>query len=205
MSIAYCQLLTLLWIPLELVENQAHLIEQARNGSDRAFQNLFKAYQRPVYNFIYRMLGNEQDAEDVTQEVFFKVYKKLSSLREIRYFSTWLFSIAKNEAVTASRRYSRNNVTASIHEFDDSQEALAFGDLLIDNPEKEIVNNEFEEIIEMILLEIPEIYRTAFILGAIQQHPYEEVAQILGCSVGNIKSRIFRARAHIAKRLKNYL
>jgi len=57
----------------------------------------------------------------------------------------------------------------------------------------------------MILLEIPEIYRTAFILGAIQQHPYEEVAQILGCSVGNIKSRIFRARAHIAKRLKNYL
>lgn len=188
---------------MELVENQAQLIEKARNGNEQAFQNLFEAYQRPVYNFIYRMVGNEEDAKDVTQEVFFKVYKKLASLREAQFFSTWLFSIAKNEAVTASRRKSRRLAT-SIHEFDDGQEAVVFGELVIENPENDIVNNEFEEIVQGILLEIPEIYRTAFILGAIQKYPYEEVAEMLGCSVGNIKSRVFRARAHIAKRLKKY-
>lgn len=150
------------------------------------------------------MIGNEEDAEDVTQEVFFKAYKKLSSLRESRFFSTWLFSIAKNEAVTASRRKSKR-LTMSIHEFDDGQEAVAFGDLPVENPEKDIVSNEFEEIVQNILLEIPEIYRTAFILGAIQRYPYEEVAEMLGCSVGNIKSRVFRARAQIVKKLKKIM
>jgi RNA polymerase sigma-70 factor (ECF subfamily) len=189
---------------LELVENQAQLIDQARNGNDKAFQNLFEAYQRPVYNFIYRMIGNEEDAEDVTQEVFFKVYKKLASLREAKFFSTWLFSIAKNEAVTASRRKNRRLAT-SLHEFDDNQEVTVLGDVIVENPENDIVNHEFEEIIQDILLEIPEIYRTAFVLGAIQRYPYEKVAEMLGCSIGNIKSRVFRARAQIAKKLKQYM
>ena len=188
---------------MELVNNQHVLIEQAKRGNETAFRSLFDAYQYPVYHFIYRMLGDVEEAKDISQDVFFKVHKKLGSLRDPRFFSTWLFSIAKNEAITASRR-KRKRQSSSIDEFTDGQEAGTFADLLIENPELTYIENEFEEIIQKILNEIPEIYRSAFILGVLQKYPYEEVAKILGCSIGNIKSRVFRARIQILQKLKKY-
>jgi RNA polymerase sigma-70 factor (ECF subfamily) len=186
---------------LQLTENEADLIRQAKDGDERAFRKIFDAYQHPVYNFIYRMIGHTEDAADATQEVFFKVYKKLVTLRDIKYFSTWLFSIAKNEAITAARRGKNKK--------HDSLDLLADRILSPDqnagqsfDPDQQIVQEEFEIIFQKILLEIPEIYRMAFVLGVLEELSYEEVAQILGCSVGNVKSRVFRARSHIAKRME---
>ena len=76
----------------------------AAKGDETAFQDLFEAYQKPIFNFIYRMLGCLHDAADSTQEVFFKMYQRLTTLKEPEHFSTWLFSIAKNEAISAVRR-----------------------------------------------------------------------------------------------------
>lgn len=186
---------------MKLAENEEKLIEQAVNGDEKAFQALFRAYQGAIYNFIYRMLGNEDEAADATQEVFFKVYKRLSSLRNPSFFSTWLFSIAKNEAITQTRRRKTKD-HASLSEVDERMlPRPAKPDQMI-NPEVQVQNKEFETIFQKALDQIPEIYRVAFVLGVVEGMPYEKVAEIVGCTVGNVKSRVFRARAHLANILK---
>ena len=166
-------------------------------------KRISETYEMRVFTDTGDYFGDVEEAKDISQDVFFKVHKKLGSLRDPRFFSTWLFSIAKNEAITASRR-KRKRQSSPIDEFTDGQEAGTFGGLLIENPELTYIENEFEEIIQKILNEIPEIYRSAFILGVLQKYPYEEVAKILGCSIGNIKSRVFRARIQILQKLKKY-
>ena len=186
---------------MKLVENEEKLIEQAVEGDEIAFQTLFGAYQNAIYNFIFRMLGNEDESADATQEVFFKVYKKLSSLRNPNFFSTWLFSIAKNEAITMTRRRKTKD-HASLSDVDERMlPRPASPDQMI-NPDVQVQNKEFEMIFQTALNEIPEIYRVAFVLGVIEEMPYEKVAKIIGCTVGNVKSRVFRARAHLANILK---
>lgn len=186
---------------MKLVENEEKLIEQAVNGDEMAFQTLFRAYQNVIYNFIYRMLGNEDESSDATQEVFFKVYKRLSSLRNPNFFSTWLFSIAKNEAITMTRRRKTKN-HSSLSDVDERALPRPANPDQMVNPEVQVQNKEFEMIFQTALNDIPDIYRVAFVLGVVEGIPYEKVADIVGCTVGNVKSRVFRARAHLAKILK---
>lgn len=186
---------------MKLVENEEKVIEQAVNGDQMAFQTLFKAYQNVIYNFIYRMLGNEDESADATQEVFFKVYKRLSSLRNPNFFSTWLFSIAKNEAITMTRRRKTKD-HASLSDVDERMLPRPASPDRMANPDVQVSNKEFESIFQKALTEIPEIYRVAFVLGVVEGLPYEKVAEIVGCTVGNVKSRVFRARAHLANILK---
>lgn len=186
---------------MKLAKNEGHIIKQAIEGDEQSFRTLFEAYQQPIYNFIFRMLGSQDEAADATQEVFFKVYKRLSTLRNPEYFSTWLFSIAKNEAITSTRRRKSKN-HSSLDDIDERMlQPLVEPDHSFE-PDEQVLNKEFETIFQKALLEIPEIYRVAFVLGVLENQPYEEVAKMLGCSVGNIKSRVFRARAHLAKKLK---
>ncbi len=146
------------------------------------------------------MLGNDEEAADVTQEVFFKVYKKIQTLRDPGYFSTWLFSIAKNEAISLARQKKHKNHT-SIDQSDDDDVQRQIQDYSILDPDKKLLNEEFERIFQNILSELPDIYRIAFILGVLEGYSYEEVAKIMNCSVGNVKSRVFRARSRIAQKL----
>ncbi|MBN1996443.1 RNA polymerase sigma factor [candidate division KSB1 bacterium] len=179
-----------------LLKDQDQIVVLAASGDEKAFKKLFEAFQQPVFNYIYRMLGCVQDAADATQNVFLKVYKKLQSLRNPALFSTWLFSIARNEAVSLMRKNKRKldylqNENNTCLDIIDNQK----------DPAQNVMNKEFESIFQQVLTEIPEIYRSAFILGVLEEQSYEEVAKTLGCSVGNIKSRVFRARAFINKKL----
>jgi len=186
---------------LKLAKNEGQIIKKAIEGDEQSFRILFEAYQQPIYNFIFRMLGSQEEAADATQEVFFKVYKRLSTLRNPDFFSTWLFSIAKNEAITTTRRRKSKN-HSSLSDVDERMlQPLIEPDHSFE-PDEQVLNKEFETIFQKALLEIPEIYRVAFVLGVLENQPYEQVAKVLGCSVGNIKSRVFRARAHLAKKLK---
>ena len=186
---------------MKLTENEEKLVQKAIRGDEKAFQALFEAYQHPIYNFIYRILGNEDEAADATQEVFFKMYRRLRSLRNPGYFSTWLFSIAKNEAITMIRRR-RNKNHSSLSEVDERSLPPPLQPNHSDDPDRQVMRKEFESIFQKTLMEIPEIYRVAFVLGVLEGLPYEKVAKIVGCSVGNVKSRVFRARAHLAKKLQ---
>jgi RNA polymerase sigma-70 factor, ECF subfamily len=182
---------------LKLLQNEEKTVSAAANGDERAFQDIFQAYRKPVYHFIYRMLGCAQDAADTTQEVFYKMYQRLSTLKDPEHFSTWLFSIAKNEAISTARRLKRHRERI---ESTDVYENPTHAPLTM-NPDIQLLNSEFEAIFQQQLLEIPETYRAAFILGVLEEKPYDEVAQILNCSVGNVKSRVFRARMHLAKKI----
>jgi len=179
------------------------LIEQARQRQPEAFRKLFEIYQTPVYNFVARMIGQPQDAEDVVQEVFVKLYHKLATLREVRYFTTWMFSIAKNEAINYARKHRRRKWQA----LDDSaahaeHEAVPAQE---HNPERVAAHRELDQVLQKALEAVPEINRAAFILGVLEEYSYKEVAAMLGCSENNVKSRVFRARAVISEKLGPYL
>lgn len=186
--------------------NEQELIEQTKLGQTDAFRKLFEYYKTPVYNFVVRMIDQPQDAEDVVQEVFVKMYQKLSTLRDSRYFSSWLFRIAKNEAINYSHKHRRWPFD-SIDDFNNSQIATLRTDeeAYEKNPQRKVEKDEFERLVQNALNEMPKHYRAAFILGVIEGYSYKEVAEILGCSVNNIKARVFRARVVLSQKLSPYL
>lgn len=184
---------------MKLLQNEEKTVKAATHGDEKAFQDIFQAYRKPVYHFIYRMLGCVHDAADTTQEVFVKMYQRLSTLKDPDHFSTWLFSIAKNEAISTARRLKRRKEKMEATDIYENPIHAPF----TANPDVQLVNSEFEAIFQQQLMEIPETYRAAFILGVLEEKPYDEVAQILNCSVGNVKSRVFRARMHLAKRINS--
>jgi RNA polymerase sigma-70 factor (ECF subfamily) len=180
------------------------LIEQARQRQPEAFRKLFEIYKTPVYNFVARMIGQPQDAEDVVQEVFVKIYNKLATLRETRYFTTWLFSIAKHEAFNFARKHRnrKRRVLADSEAMNEQEETAPLHD---HQPEREIFDRELDDLLQEALNAVPEINRAAFILGVLEEYSYKEVAEMLGCSENNVKSRVFRARAVIGEKLGPYL
>ncbi len=178
------------------------LFEQARAQQPAAFRKLFELYKTPVHNFVARMIGRREDAEDVVQEVFVKLYHKLHTLREPKYFTTWLFSIAKNEAINYARKHRRKemqSLEAAMPEGEEPHAAFA--------PEAEhaMIAREREELLQAALEDVPEVNRAAFILGVLEEYSYREVAEMLGCTENNVKSRVFRARVVISAKLKAYL
>lgn len=188
---------------MRLLENEDELLQRARRGDLKAFHRIYDAYKSPVMTFLYRMTGNREDAEDLLQEVFVKAYRRLGSFRGESAFSTWLFSIAKNETFSFLRRNSRHSngsldAQASAGWENDAQVPV------VANPEEDVLGRETERIMQEALNSLPETYRSAFVLGVIEGLPYEEVGKILGCSVPNVKSRVFRARAKLAKWLSHH-
>lgn len=187
---------------LKLTPIESELVQQAKHGEMAAFQEIFEHFKSPVYNFVLRMIGQPEDAEDVVQNVFVKVYQKFHLLRDTGYFSTWLFSIAKNEAINHSKRQQRKRHD-SIEKYDDRQQNRLSGQQN-NNPETESVRGDMEHQVQIALEQVPETYRAAFVLGVLEGYSYKEVAKILGCSVNNVKSRVFRARALLTEKLKPY-
>jgi len=181
----------------------ALLFERARAQEPAAFQQLFELYKTPVYNFVVRMIGRREDAEDVVQEVFVKLYHKLGTLREPKYFTTWLFSIAKNEAINYARKHRRKEMLAL--EPVESETRAPFTDNAASNVEQILIEEEMDDLLQNALAAVPEVNRAAFILGVLEEYSYKEVADMLGCTENNVKSRVFRARAVISARLKSYL
>ncbi|MFQ5640893.1 MAG: RNA polymerase sigma factor [bacterium] len=185
--------------------HEHELIIQAKQGESDAFKKLFEFYSQKVYNFVLRMLGNSHDAEDIVQEVFVKMYRKLPSLRDPDYFSTWLFSVAKNESINFLNRQRRKNMDSIHNESENLAHKLAAkDDMQNPSPQGQSEYSDLEMHLQAALSEIPEINRSAFILGVIQGYSYNEVGKILGCSVSNVKSRVFRARMLLSKKLRPY-
>ncbi len=188
---------------MKLVSNEPELVEQAKQGNLKAFQKLFECYQTPVYNFILRMLGRPHDSEDVLQEVFVKMYRKLGTLKEPKFFSSWLFRIAKNETINFVNRYQSKD-TDSIDEFEPgvAERLLTDESEAGSNPVEKAEQVELEAMLQSALSELPEEIRASFLLGVIEGYSYKEVSDILGCSIGNVKSRVFRARAFLSQKLR---
>lgn len=191
---------------LKQLTNELELIAQAKQGETDAFRKLFEAYKVPVFNFVLRMIGGVQDAEDVLQEVFVKMYQKLPTLRESQYFSAWLFRVAKNESINYLHKHRRKKVN-SIDDYEPGfmEKVMAETRDAHHNPGREAEQVELEQKLQTALNELPESVRATFILGVIEGQSYKEVAKILNCSINNVKTRVFRARTLLNKKLRSYL
>ncbi|MFQ5632905.1 MAG: RNA polymerase sigma factor [bacterium] len=191
--------------PLARVGNEQSFIERASQGDTEAFHKLFEHYKLPVFHFITRMVGRPEDAEDITQEVFVRIYQRLPSLREPKAFSSWLFTTARNESINYLRKKNRRQAS--------SLEAMQENTVLAQpinqnsekhNPEQIATEGEMASVVQNALSAIPEINRSAFVLGVLEGYSYKEVAEMLECSVNNVKLRVFRARALLSQKLKPY-
>ncbi|UYZ84029.1 RNA polymerase sigma factor RpoE [Entomomonas sp. E2T0] len=186
-------------------EQDQQLVERVQQGDKRAFDLLVLKYQHKIYGLILRFVHDMQEAQDVAQEAFIKAYRAISSFRGESAFYTWLYRIAintaKNYLVAKGRRPPDVDVDASDAE-------LFFGDSGlkdIDTPEHSLLRDEIEQVVHKTVRLLPEDLRVALTLRESDGLSYEEIADVMHCPVGTVRSRIFRAREAVDKALQPLL
>jgi RNA polymerase sigma-70 factor (ECF subfamily) len=187
-------------------EVDQQLVERAQRGDKKAFELLVSKYQRKLARLLSRFIRDAAEVEDVTQEAFIKAYRALPTFRGDSAFYTWLYRIgintAKNYLVAMGRRAP---TTTEI----DSEEAEGFEDSSqlhdLNTPENELATRQIADTVNQTLAELPEELRTAITLREIEGLSYEEIANIMNCPIGTVRSRIFRAREAIASKLRPML
>lgn len=180
------------------------LAKLAKEGAASAFDELFTRYKKPIVNFIYRLIGNRETAEEVALEAFMKAYENLSIYDPERQFSTWLYTIARNLAKNSLRdkKYFKDRSIEETIAGDD--ELLHLKDVIADpsiGPDVIAQDNELAEEAQKVLNSLPEEYREVITLCNIQGLTYEEVSSILGCSIATISNRLEKAKELFIKRL----
>jgi RNA polymerase sigma-70 factor, ECF subfamily len=181
------------------------LVERAQSGDRRAFDLLVLKYQQRVGNLIGRYLRDSSEVLDVTQDAFLKAYRALPGFRGESAFYTWIYRIAintvKNHMVAQGRRPPGDDVDAEV------AEQLDVGGRLRETatPEHELLRDEIADNVQAALDDLPEELRTAVVLREFEGMSYEEIAAAMECPIGTVRSRIFRAREAIDKRLRPLL
>ncbi|WP_243109359.1 RNA polymerase sigma factor [Anaerophilus nitritogenes] len=180
------------------------LIHKSQQGHIESFENLIKNYQKLAFNIAYRMLGNIEDAKDATQDAFLKAYKNIDQFKEESTFSTWLYKIVTNTCLDVLRKKKK----IKIYSYDQNIETEK-GKVLREiadeenTPEKIVEKNEIQKHMQQAIDSLSEHHRSVIILRDIQGFSYEEIAKILNCSKGTVKSRINRARQALKKIIKS--
>jgi RNA polymerase sigma-70 factor (ECF subfamily) len=174
-------------------DNETSWIARARQGDDAAFAQLVEAYQRPIFNICYRMLGDPAEAEDAAQETFIRIYTQLASYDPNRKFSSWALAIASHYCIDRLRRRRFGLVS-----WDDLPPWRWLPDQEPE-PEEVTLNNEAQQQVREILNTLPPDYRAAVVLRYWHELSYEEIAETLDSTVSAIKSRLFRAREMMAQ------
>ena len=182
-----------------LYDDELADITAARRGNTAAFTRLVEAYQRPVYNLAYRMLGDGPEAEEAAQETFLRAYTQLATYQPGRKFSSWLLSIASHYCIDLLRR--RRLTWLSIEDEEAPEEMLASVE---PGPEETMLQNEQETLVRKMLATLPPDYRLPVVLRYWSELSYEEIAEATHTTVSAVKSKLFRARAMLADRVKGF-
>ncbi|MFB0980454.1 MAG: RNA polymerase sigma factor RpoE [Alteromonadaceae bacterium] len=181
------------------------LVERVQRGDKNAFNLLVTKYQHKVANLVSRYVKNHSDVPDIVQEAFIKAYRALPNFRGDSAFYTWLYRIAvncaKNHMVASNRKPPGSDIEVEDAEIYDSGEALRENA----SPEKLLLTNEIKKVIFDTIEQLPEDLRTAINLRELEGLSYEEIAHIMDCPVGTVRSRIFRARDAVDKKIRPLL
>jgi RNA polymerase sigma-70 factor, ECF subfamily len=182
------------------------LVERAQRGDKRAFELLVEKYQRKLARLLSRLIRDPGEVEDVTQEAFIKAYRALPSFRGDSAFYTWLYRIGINTAKNYLVAMGRRAPTSTDVEAEEA-EGQEGGELLrdINTPESLLLTKEIGDTVNAAIESLPEELRSAIQLRELDGMSYEEIAKLMDCPIGTVRSRIFRAREAIAERLKPLL
>jgi RNA polymerase sigma-70 factor (ECF subfamily) len=184
------------------VDTDQQLVDRVLAGNKTAFDMLVLRHQHKVSGLVGRFIRDQAEIEDVSQEAFIKAYRALPTFRGDSAFYTWLYRIAintaKNYVISRSRRPPANDL-----EFEDAEKS-EIGNALreIESPERNLAMQKLKRAIEEAIEELPEDLRTAFTLREFSGLSYEDITEVMDCPVGTVRSRIFRAREAIDKKIR---
>lgn len=176
------------------------LISEILSGNIQKFQSIIEKYHKKILNYFYRWTGNKEDAEDLTQEFFLKVFNNLKNYKPLFKFTTWIYKIAYNLAIDFKRK-KRSHLS-----FDgESKEEKIISEIIENNEYEKITNAseqlEMQEKIKIALLNLPENQREAIILKIFEEKNYKEISEIMDISKSAVESLLFRARENLKKYL----
>jgi RNA polymerase sigma-70 factor (ECF subfamily) len=181
------------------------LLSEYRHGDKKAFSDLVERYQRELYHFLVRFLGNRAAAEDVFQETFLQVHQSAEQFDPQRRFRPWLFTIAANKArdlIRSQARRPTNPLQASIGGDEESGEFIDLMQAAQEAPGAEMEQEELQQQVQSTVGNMPEHLREILLLSYFHQFPYKQIGEILGIPLGTVKSRLQAAVAHFADRWK---
>lgn len=183
---------------MEPAFEDADLVQETLQGNQASFQLLVERYQGRMFALVRHYTRNPVEIEDVVQDTFLKAYHRLSSFQHNSSFYTWLYRIAVNTVLDAMKRRGRSPVQSVedpelVGGAPEPQQAFA--------PDAGVEREEIARVTHEVLEELPEIFRTVLVLREFEDRPYQEIADILGISIGTVESRLFRARAKFRDKL----
>jgi RNA polymerase sigma-70 factor (ECF subfamily) len=186
------------------MDSDQKLVKRTLHGDTRAFEELVETYQNKVYTLAYRYMGNEDDANDMSQEAFIKSFRSLKSYKGDASFGTWIYRITTNVCLDELRHRKRRVVPLSLDEplatvdGDEVKREIPDSSLAAD---KIYEQKEFSQHIQLLLDEMKSEHKSVIVLRDVMELSYEEIAAVLDCSIGTVKSRISRARNILQKKL----
>jgi RNA polymerase sigma-70 factor, ECF subfamily len=176
-----------------------NLIFRSRQNDQVAFRKIVETHQNLVYSLAFRLLGNDEDAQDIVQETFIKVWKHLSHFNTEMRFTTWLYKIAVNLCYDRIKALKRRNNTISF----DIENLALLNQSSLENLETNIINHELAQLIKLLTFDLPAKQRLVFTLRDLEGLEVEEIETITGLSAKKIKSNIYCARQFIREKLEN--
>jgi RNA polymerase sigma-70 factor (ECF subfamily) len=185
-------------------EENVRLMLHIRNGDVQAFERLVEIHQNTVIGTAYRMLGNIDDAHDIAQQVFLRIWKSAPRYEPTAKFTTWLFTILRNLVFNETRRRSRRREIPLELE-DDDQAPRQYTDPTAPAADHLTQQNELEHALDKAIASLPEKQRLAVVLRRHEELPYEQICEILNMSLPAVKSLLFRARTELRKHLSSHL
>jgi RNA polymerase sigma-70 factor (ECF subfamily) len=185
------------------------LVRKLRERDEKAFREVVEEYSDRIYNLTYRMLGNREEAEDVSQEVFITVFKSIDSFRGDSKLSTWLYRIAvnhcKNRIKYLSRRHDRDQSEYDEELLREQAAGAATAPNPAPRPDKQLEGLELEQIMQRCIAQLEEEHRLVIVLRDVEDLSYEEICAITNLPTGTVKSRLHRARLALKKMMLEHM
>jgi len=193
-------------LELPAPEHESELVRRARKGDLQAYDDLVKRYQERIYATIYHMTSNHEDANDLAQESFIKAYQALKSFKGGSTFYTWLYRIAVNKTINfLKQRKNRTHMSLNDIDFNAEHDSDLIALISEKTPRRDAGLNELQKKLNEALLKLSEPHRLVVVLHDVQGQSHEEIAEIMDCNIGTVRSRLYYARQQMQAELADYL
>ena len=181
-------------------------VNRAKEGDAAAYDELIRRYQQRIYATVYHMTSNHEDANDITQETFIKAYRALKTFKGDSSFYTWIYRIAVNKTINFLKsRKNRGHMSLNDVDFNAENDADLVALISDKTPQRDLNLSELQEKLNEAMQKLSEVHRLVVTLHDVQGLSHDEIAKIVGCNVGTVRSRLFYARQQLQGTLSDYL